>query len=58
MLKDDGTYDHIAWVPSKEESGKGGLAGLALDRADNIYVIYYCPSNRFPNPRVCLGAWP
>jgi hypothetical protein len=22
MLKDDGTYDHIAWVPSKEESGK------------------------------------
>ena len=22
MLKDDGGYDHIAWVPSKEESGK------------------------------------
>ena len=22
MLKDDGSYDHIAWVPSKEESGK------------------------------------
>ena len=20
MLKDDGSYDHIAWVPSKEES--------------------------------------
>ena len=25
MLKDDGSYDHIAWVPSKEESGKGDL---------------------------------
>ena len=41
MLKDDGTYDHIAWVPSKEESGKGGLlAGIDLDKADNVYVIY------------------
>ena len=41
MLKDDGSYDHIAWVPSKEESGKGGLlAGLDLDKADNIYVVY------------------
>ena len=39
MLKDDGSYDHIAWVPSKEESGKGGLlVGLDLDNADNIYV--------------------
>ena len=27
MLKDDGTYDHVAWVPSKEESGKD-LIGL------------------------------
>jgi len=25
MLKDDGSYDHIAWVPSKEESGKGAF---------------------------------
>ncbi len=33
-------YDHIAWVPSKEESGKGGLFGLAFDKADNIYVGY------------------
>lgn len=45
MLKDDGSYDHIAWVPSKEESGKGGLiAGIDLDRADNIYVIYKASS--------------
>jgi sugar lactone lactonase YvrE len=45
MLKDDGTYDHIAWVPSKEEGGKGGLLnGLDLDRADNIYVAYKAPS--------------
>jgi sugar lactone lactonase YvrE len=41
MLKDDGSYDQIAWVPSKEESGKGGLLiGLDLDKADNIYVVY------------------
>jgi len=41
MLKDDGTYDHIAWVPSKEESGNGGLvAGLDFDQANNIYVTY------------------
>jgi sugar lactone lactonase YvrE len=42
MLKDDGSYDHIAWVPSKEEIGKGnyGVAGLDLDKGDNIYVIY------------------
>ena len=40
MLKDDGSYDHIAWVPSKEESGKGDLAGLDFDKGDNIYVAY------------------
>lgn len=40
MLKDDGSYDHIAWVPSKEESGKGELVGLDLDKGDNIYVAY------------------
>jgi len=40
MLKDDGSYDHIAWVPSKEESGKGDLIGVDLDRQDNIYVAY------------------
>lgn len=39
-LKDDGSYDHIAWVPSKEESGKGDLIGLDFDKADNIYVAY------------------
>ena len=40
MLKQDGSYDHIAWVPSKEESGNGDLSGLDLDRQDNIYVAY------------------
>jgi sugar lactone lactonase YvrE len=39
-LKDNGSYTHIAWVPSKEESGKGDLVGLDLDKADNIYVAY------------------
>ena len=40
MLKDDGSYDHIAWVPSKEESGKGDLIGLDLDQSGNIFVAY------------------
>jgi len=41
MFKEDGSYDHIAWVPSKEESGNGGLLiGLDFDKADNIYVAY------------------
>jgi len=38
MLKDDGTYDHIAWVPSKEESGMDLIGLGGLDKADNIYV--------------------
>lgn len=40
MLKDDGSYDHIAWVPSREESGKGDLIGLDLDKQGNIFVTY------------------
>ena len=44
MLKDDGSYNHIAWVPSKEESGKGALLGLDFDKEDNIYVAYKAPS--------------
>jgi hypothetical protein len=36
VLKDDGTYDHIAWVPSKEESGKDLIGLVGLDEADNI----------------------
>ena len=39
VLKDDGTYDHIAWVPSKEESGKDLIGLGGLDKADNIYVV-------------------
>jgi sugar lactone lactonase YvrE len=46
MLKDDGSYDHIAWVPSKEESGKGDLIGLDLDQSGNIYVAYTGQSKR------------
>jgi len=38
--RDDGSYEHIAWVPSKEESGKGDLIGLDLDQFGNIYVAY------------------
>jgi hypothetical protein len=45
MLKDDGSYDHTAWVPSKEESGKGDLVGLDLGQSGNIYVAYTGHSN-------------
>src|ERR1700722_16249501 len=38
MIKEDGSYDHIAWVPSREEGGKGVLLGLDFDKQDNIYV--------------------
>lgn len=41
MLKRGGGYEHIAWVPSKQESGKGDLAGLDLDRQGNIYIAYH-----------------
>ena len=40
LLKDDGTYEHIAWVPSKEESGQGQLIGMDVDAHDNIYIAY------------------
>ena len=46
MLKDDGSYDHIAWVPSQEDSGNGDLIGLDLDRSGNIYVAYTGHSKR------------
>jgi sugar lactone lactonase YvrE len=40
MLRADGSYEHVAWVPSKEESGKGNLNGIDFDRSGNIYVAY------------------
>ncbi len=39
-LEDDGRYTHIAWVPSKAESGKGYLIGLDTDKQGDIYVAY------------------
>jgi sugar lactone lactonase YvrE len=39
-LNSDGTFDHIAWVPSKEDSGKGQLIGIEADKDDNIYAAY------------------
>ena len=45
-VKGDGSYDHVAWVPSREESGKGELIGLDIDKDDNIYVAYTAHSKR------------
>jgi sugar lactone lactonase YvrE len=39
-LNNDGSFDHIAWVPSKEDSGKGQLIGIETDNNDNIYAAY------------------
>lgn len=46
MIKEDGSYAHIAWVPSREESGQGVLLGLEFDHDDNIYVAYTAHSKR------------
>lgn len=46
MIKEDGSYIHIAWVPSQEESGQGAVLGLDFDRNDNIFVAYTAHSKR------------
>ena len=40
LLKEDGSHEHVAWVPSQEDIGKGDLVGLDFDQHDNIYVAY------------------
>lgn len=40
LLKNDGSFDHVAWVPSKEESGQGEIYGIKPDKDDNLYVAY------------------
>ncbi|MBW2062030.1 MAG: SMP-30/gluconolactonase/LRE family protein [Deltaproteobacteria bacterium] len=39
-LKDNGAYDHVAWVPTKADSGKGQVIGIEADKSDNILVTY------------------
>ncbi len=40
LLKADGSFEHVAWVPSKEETGQGEIYGMDVDQNDNIYVAY------------------
>lgn len=40
MLNADGSYDHVAWVPSKADSGKGEVFGIDVDKDDNIIAAY------------------
>jgi sugar lactone lactonase YvrE len=40
MLKDDGSYEHVAYVPSKEDVGKGVVYGMEVDKDDNIIIAY------------------
>lgn len=39
-IKQDGSFEHVAWVPSKEESGQGEIYGIEADANDNLYVVY------------------
>ena len=48
-LNNDGTFDHIAWVPSKADSGKGQLVGIEADKNDNIYAAYKEFSHKYEN---------
>lgn len=45
-INEDGSHEHVAWVPSREESGQGVLLGLDVDRDDNLYVAYTARSRR------------
>lgn len=47
-LERDGTWMHVAWVPSERESGKGDLMGIEADKYDNLYVAYK-QSSKFDN---------
>jgi sugar lactone lactonase YvrE len=40
LLNGDGSYEHVAWVPSKEDVGKGEIFGMEVDRDDNIIITY------------------
>jgi len=40
LLKGDGSFEHVAWVPSKEEGGQGEIYGIEADKDDNLYVAY------------------
>jgi len=40
MVKNDGSFVHVAWVPSKAESGQGEIYGIKPDKNDNLYVAY------------------
>jgi len=46
MINEDGSYRHIAWVPSREESGKGEVFGLDFDKDGNLFVAYTERSKR------------
>jgi sugar lactone lactonase YvrE len=52
-LKDDGTYVHVAWIPSKEETGKGMLIGIEADDQGMIYAAYkeHAHGENLMNPR-------
>jgi sugar lactone lactonase YvrE len=40
LIKGDGSYEHVAFVPSKEDVGKGEVFGMEVDKDDNIIITY------------------
>jgi sugar lactone lactonase YvrE len=50
MIKENGSYEHVAWVPSREESGHGVLLGLDFDKEDNLFVAYTANSRHGLGP--------
>ena len=40
LVNKDGSFKHVAWIPSKEESGQGEIYGIKPDKDDNLYVVY------------------
>jgi len=40
LLKGNRSFEHVAWVPSKEESGQGEIYGIDADKDNNLYVTY------------------
>jgi len=40
LLHQDGSNEHVAWVPSRQESGKGNLVGLAFAANGDLFAAY------------------
>jgi hypothetical protein len=60
LLNADGSYDHVAWVPSKAESGKGEVFGIDKVSADGKKVSMWSddPLLNWSETSLPMGANP